>query len=157
MEARLQGELVGCRGHLRIPVTSVEIRRNRDTASDLFFEPPAGTRVTEDGAVHQAEAGRTPGVKEAKYALLAQDHVEVRKVESSRHRARLLLVLVSDPKARAGLDLEFSGSLRRDLRDLDRFWRLLALALQLAPEPSAPGRCGSGSGAPPFAGAVSPG
>lgn len=142
LQEYLNTELLGCRATLKTNVTWVRVRETIDQAQNMFWEPPVGTWVTERGLIHQAEAKITPNVREAKFALLAGDQVEIRSIDADREATRLTLVLTSRPKVRAKLELQFWHGLRKDLSDIDRFWTVLSIAMAPLADPDDPSRCG---------------
>ena len=85
----LREKVPGCLGELKANVSKVKIIHTRDTISDILWEPPVGTWVTESGEVGQINPRKAPDVRGAKFALLKGDRVEILGVDSSRRTIQL--------------------------------------------------------------------
>lgn len=147
---RYLGEKVpGCLGELKANVSKVDIIHTRDTISDILWDPPVGTWVTESGEVGQIDPRKEPDVRGAKFALLKGDRVEILRVDSSRRTIQLTLGLLTDLSVRSKLEVRLSRALRKDLSDIDRFWQALSNILDIIPDPADPERCGRPAGGEP--------
>ena len=141
MEDYLRNELKGCRAVLRSNVMRVDYRPTYDQFDELLAEVPVGTWVNEDGTIHNIVAEPGSGIRDLKTQFLEGDEIRIVGLTSNRRATQLVLSLAANPDIRSRLELRYSGSLRKDLSDVNRVWTVLGKVMEWSPATNGVGIC----------------
>ncbi len=141
VEDYLRDELLGCQAVLRSNVMRVDFEPTYEMFGDLPDEIPVATWVNEEGTVHNIAIEPGSGLRNLKTQLLEGDKIRIVGLTSNRRSTQLVLSLASNPDIHSRLELRYSGSLRKNLSDVDRVWTVLGQVMELSPAATGEGIC----------------